>query len=151
MKEPALLVKALRPASPLCARVEPGLSALPAKDRSLLRSAIRPLVGDSLDLDAASREELPEDNRWDYILSVPDKARLVGVEPHQAKDSEVSVVIAKKNGAKAYLRAHLVDGKHVSRWIWVSHGKVGFSNTERSRRRLDQEGIEFQGREVRDL
>ncbi len=150
-KQNLLLDTALKKVSPLRLKVVSGLGALPAGDRALLHANARPTVGDSLDLDEAARQEHPQDNRWDYVVSVPDQNRLVGIEPHQAKDSEVSVVIAKKDWARTYLHIHLNDGRQVARWIWVSHGRVGFSNTERNRRRLDQAGIAFHGREVREL
>jgi hypothetical protein len=108
---------------------------------------LRPLFS----LDAASQSDCPEANRWDYILSVPDLTQIVGVEPHAAKDSEISVVIAKKKHAEEYLRQHLQDGCRVTKWYWVSHSKVSFSRMDRARRRLDQNGIMFAGRRLKSF
>lgn len=106
-------------------------------------------IGDSIDLDAATRDEFPEENRWDYVVSVPARSQLVGIEPHSARDDQISVVIAKKRHAAGYLRAHLQDGYRVARWLWLSRGPVGFGRMERARRLLDQNGIEFAGRMLR--
>ncbi len=108
-------------------------------------------VGDSLDLDAASRDEHPNDHRWDYLLSVPDAGRIVGVEPHTARDQEIRVVIAKRQAAVAYLANHLRSGQRVDAWFWVTRGKVGFGVMERARRRLDEAGIAFAGRRLESL
>jgi hypothetical protein len=146
-----MLASALKPTSPLRPKVLAGLGAMLPGDRALFRPDQSARVGDSLDLDTAARAQHPQDNRWDYVVSVPDQKKLVGIEPHQGKDSEVSVVIAKKEWAKAYLRNHLHDGRYVASWIWVVHGRVKLTKNERNRRRLDQAGISFQGREIRAL
>jgi hypothetical protein len=134
--------------SPLRELVRAGMAAFAKEDVKLVAEAERSRIGDSLDLDAASRDEFPQANRWDYILSVPDLGEIVGIEPHTAKDSEISAVIAKKNHATQYLRNHLQEGNRVARWFWVSHGTVSFSKMDRARRRLDQNGITFCGRKL---
>jgi len=143
------LSTALRPGSPLRKHVKNGMSAFARTDLGSVAEDQRSRVGDSLDLDAATRDEFPEANRWDYILSVPALRKIVAIEPHSAKDSEISVVVAKKKHAVAYLRGHLQDGCGVEKWFWVSPGTVGFSRMDRARRRLDQNGIEFVGRLLR--
>ncbi len=145
------LKTALRSASPLQRYVRDGAAAIAKADLRLVAEGERARIGDSLNLDAASRDELPQLHRWDYIVSVPDLAQLVGLEPHAAKDSEVSVVIAKKQQAAVYLRSHLEDGRRVTRWFWVTSGPVGFSRMDRARRRLDQNGIAFVGRQLRSF
>ncbi len=145
------LDNALAPKSSLRRRVQNGLGALKKADAKLIDPGQRQRVGDSLDLDEATRKELPDRPRWDYLLSVPDRPALVGIEPHAARDSEVSLVIAKKQVAREYLRDHLSSSSRVSNWYWVTRGRVGFSDTEKARRQLDQNGIEFVGRIVRSL
>ena len=137
---------ALRDTSSLRAHVKDGMGAFAEADRRSVAEAERSRIGDSLDLDAATRDEFPQANRWDYVLSIPDLSQIVGIEPHTAKDSEIGVVIAKRQHAVACLRQHLRDGYRVARWFWVSHGPVGFSRMDRARRRLDQNGIAFVGR-----
>lgn len=143
------LKTALNEDSPLRALVRGGMGAFIELDHRLVAEDQRSKVGDSLDLDAASRQEHPQANRWDYIVSIPDLEQLVGIEPHSAKDSEISVVVSKKKNATEYLRNHLQPGYRITRWFWVSHGTVSFSKMDRARRRLDQNGIAFVGRLLR--
>lgn len=147
---PVLLKNALAKSDPLQAGVRTRLRALTSSDRQLILSSQHKRVGDSLDLDKAGRADHPNKNRWDYLLSVPDASQIVGLEPHSARDSEVSVVIAKKNWAMGYLVSRLPMHK-VARWFWVTHGNVGFSRMDKSVRRLDQHGIKFSGRLLRSL
>ena len=129
--------------------VKPGIKGLARKDAKLVAPFARRQVGDSLDFDAATVVESPQENRWDYLLSVPSLDSIVGLEPHSARDSEISVVIRKRRNALQILRSHLREGRSVSKWLWITRGKVGFSHTETARRRLDQSGIEFVGKTVR--
>ena len=150
-KQAFRLTTALLDQSALRQYIRQGLGAMRNRDVDLIAEAERVTVADSIDLDAAMRRERPQANRWDYLVSVPAALSVVGIEPHTAKDSEITVVIAKRAEALAYLRDHLRTGHRVARWLWVSSGKVGFSAMERARRRLAQKGIEFVGREVRRL
>lgn len=152
MTAPRVLLRtALLETSGLRPHVMKGLDALKDADVTLIHEPERPRVGDSLDLDTATAAELPDAHRWDYLLSVPGRSRIVALEPHSAKDSEISVVIAKKRSAVAYLRDHLPPKHRVASWFWVTHGKVSFSKMEKARRRLDQAGISFEGRTLRSL
>jgi hypothetical protein len=148
-QQQVLLSTSLMRGSKLLADVKVGLGAFKKPDTTLIRRADRPKVGDSLDLDSAMAADFPQHNRWDYILSVPQNAELVAIEPHSARDSEVSVVIRKKQQASDYLRAHLPPSRRPAKWLWVSHGRVGFSRMERARRQLAQKGISFEGHEVK--
>src|SRR5437867_3754078 len=117
-----LLTSALHAVSPLRAAVRNHLDALSAADAALIALSERPKVGDSINLDAAMRPAFPQANRWDYLMSVPTLHHIIGLEPHSAKDSEISVVIAKKQCASAYLRNHLRPSNRVARWFWVCTG-----------------------------
>lgn len=132
--------------SSLLDQVRPGLGALSRVDRRLLAETERQKVGDSIDLDEATRDAHPNANRWDYLLSIPSASLIVGVEPHPARDSEIPVVIAKKTQAVDVLRDHLPPRHRVAKWFWVSRGSVRFSAMERAKRLLDQNGIAFKGR-----
>ena len=144
-----LLKRVLVDRSVLRNHLRNGIQAFAKADVRLIAVTARVQIGDSIDLDAAARDEFPEANRWDYVVSVPAMSHIVAIEPHSAKDAEISVVIAKKKHAVNYLRAHLRAGYRVAKWLWVSHGPVGFSRMERARRLLDQNGIEFAGRVLR--
>jgi hypothetical protein len=144
-----LLKDAFSSKSYLLRSVKKGMKAFLSSDVKLVAEAERSRIGDSLDLDTATRDEFPEENRWDYLTSLPDRSGIVGIEPHHARDSEISVVIAKKQQATACLQSHLRDGYRVRKWFWVSSSKVGFSRMDRTRRLLDQNGIKFVGKVIR--
>lgn len=130
MARPRRLKGALNENSRLHPLVKVGMGAFSTRDVRLIAEDQRPRIGDSLDLDAALKDEHPEANRWDYIVSIPDLELFAGIEPHSAKDSEVSVVIRKKQHATEYLRNHLRDSYRVTRWFWVSHGSADFSRMD---------------------
>jgi len=134
-------------ASPVLALagLKSGLSALRKADRALIDHDVRQTFAESLDLDSALRARHPQDRRWDYLLGHAPSTSMVGLEPHSAKQDEISAVIAKRRAALAYLRDHLRPGKRVVSWFWVASGRVFFADTEKARRRLDQAGIKFVG------
>lgn len=142
------LNNAFVPKSTLRPHVQKECQAIAAKHRGLLTNGLRQTVQDSLDLDAATSAQYPRAHRWDYVLGLRGN-KLVGVEPHSARDDEVSTVIAKKQQASQVLRAHLQPGWHVSAWIWVSSGRVRFSKMDPAIRRLDQNGIRFEAAIIR--
>lgn len=151
MAPPFSLFLALTPTSSLRPLVEPGMGAFLARDKKLIDPAQRTRIGDSLDLDRALKLLFPTDRRWDYVFSVPTNATLVALEPHHAKDSEISVLIEKKKAAAVHLRAHLDPKRRIAKWLWVSHGKASFSRMERTTRLLAQAGITYVGRSLTDL
>lgn len=131
--------------------VEDSIKALKSEHRKLLDTNVRQAFADSLDLDEATKKGREEENRWDYLLGVQhdDKGdRIIAIEPHSAKTDEVSRVIEKRKAALQHLGGHLKDGKKVQKWLWVASKDVHFADTEKVRRQLDQNGIEFVGRSV---
>ena len=133
--------KALAPASTLQDHVCAGTKAIESKDVYCIESRSRRRVVESLYLDEALRRAYPNANRWDYIIST--KNGLFGIETHSAKESEISGLIRKKNWAVSQMVAHLQPGKRVSVWYWVASGFVAFTDTGKTRRRLNQLGIVF--------
>src|SRR5262249_7742651 len=113
---PPKLARALKQDSTLRSFVQRGTRALSSPDADLIAEGERSKVAASLDLDAATRVELPEAHRWDYLISVHATDAIVGLEPHTAKDSEIKVVIEKRRRARDFLRNHLRSGRSVSRW-----------------------------------
>lgn len=87
-----------------------------------------------------------QQNRWDYLLGHGAQDVVVGLEPHCAKDGEISTVIAKRRAALDQLRSHLRNGAKISAWYWVASGTVHFADTEKARRMLDQNGVQFVGK-----
>ena len=140
--------QALLDTSQLMEHVSDGLAALDRAHRSYIANEIHGTFGDSLNLDEALLETHPNANRWDYLLGHTPSQQVIGVEPHTAKDDEVSTLIAKRAAAKEQLASHLEPGSRVAKWIWVASGKVQFADTEKARRRLDENGIEFIGKQL---
>lgn len=139
--------KILKPKSKLKDGVHNGLAAL-GSDKDYVEPGIRSRFADSLDVDEALREAHPQDNRWDYLMGITSTGRVVGLEPHSAKEGEVSTVIAKRKKAIEQLSPHLKTGATIRAWFWVASGKVDFLNFEKAIRRLDQNGITFVGKKL---
>ena len=139
----------LKDTSPLQSRVNDGIGAIEKAHRKLLAENIRDSFADSLDLDKAMLKGHEEENRWDYLLGQSEHSKVIGLEPHSAKEDQITKVIKKKEAAREQLKGHLKKGSYVAAWLWVaSSKKVHFANTERTRIRLDQEGIRFVGPRV---
>lgn len=134
---------ALRKDSTLLPLVADGLGAVKRTDRNYFDIAIRQTFVDSLDLDAAMQLGHEQSNRWDYLLGHAPSGNVVAVEPHSAKNDEITTVINKRIAAREQIKEHLRNGARIAKWLWVASGKVHFANTEKARRRLDQNGIEF--------
>jgi hypothetical protein len=137
--------RAVRSGSPLQTRIEDGLAALQRDDRRCLSPETHTAFGDSLDLDAAYCQDYPQEPRWDYLLGHTLSEEIVGLEPHSARTDEISNVINKRKAARQQPADHLRPGARVSVWLWVASGKVHFADTEKARRRLDENGITFVG------
>jgi hypothetical protein len=135
------LRRALRDDSALLPSVADGLGAVKASHRDHFDAAIRATFADSLDLDAAIEKGHEEENRWDYLLGHEPSGEVVAVEPHSAKQNEITTLIKKRQAALEHLKSHITDGKRVSKWLWVASGKVHFADTEKARRHLDDKGI----------
>lgn len=148
---PPVLQQALREGSQLVAGITPGLRAMGKYSDRVQVNTVS--VTDSLELDEATRLVQPQAHRWDYLLGVtkPKKTGegggdvVIGVEVHSATDGEVSVVIKKKESARAVLAAELRPGATVSRWCWIASGNVRFSPNSKYRRQLAEKRIEFVG------
>ncbi len=139
---------ALRKESALLPLVVDGLGAVKDSHRAYFDNAIRQDFSDSLDLDAATLVGHEQENRWDYLLGHTSSNKVIGVEPHSAKQDEITTVIKKRTAARQHLNGHLRGGKKVEKWLWVASGKVQFANTEKAVFVLSQNGIEFVGKTV---
>jgi hypothetical protein len=142
------LRRMLRERSPLQASVRDGMDAVEKSHRDYFDPSIRPTFADSLELDEALRAGREQENRWDYLLGHSPSGEAIAIEPHSAKQDQVTTVIRKRRAALAQLAEHLRDGARISRWLWVASGKVQFAKTEKAKLMLDQNGIEFVGTKV---
>jgi hypothetical protein len=134
--------------SPLHASVKDGMEAVIKSHRAYFDEAIRSTFADSLELDEAMHTGHERENRWDYLLGHSPSGEVIAVEPHSAKQDEITTVIRKRSAALVQLADHLRDGARISKWLWVASGTVQFAKTERAKLMLDQNGIEFVGTKV---
>lgn len=138
----------IRSDSTLRAHIQNGLGGVAQAHLDYFDKAIRSAFTDSLDLDAALLKGREQENRWDYLLGVAATNQVIGVEPHSAKQDQLSTLIKKKRAALDQLRGHLVDGGAIAKWLWVASGKVHFAHTEKISIALNQNGIQFVGRRI---
>lgn len=138
----------LKPESSLLTSVRDGIQALKSSHRAYVEATIREVFADSLDLDSALQAGREQEHRWDYLLGHAPSKAVIGLEPHSAKNDEVSTVIAKRKAALVQLRHHLKPGAKVTAWLWVASGNVDFQPLEKARLRLDQNGIGFVGKQL---
>lgn len=139
---------ALRKDSKLLPFVLDGLGAVKNAHRDYFDNAIRKEFADSLELDKAVKVGHEQENRWDYLLGHAPSEKIIAVEPHSAKQDEITTVIKKRSAAREHLKDHLRDGSKVEKWLWVASGKIHFANTEKAVLQLSQNGIEFVGKTV---
>jgi hypothetical protein len=142
------LRRAIAATSALQASICDGIQGLQRKHRGHLAAELRGAFADSLDLDAALLAQHTHENRWDYLLGHALSEHLIGLEPHSAKNDEVSTVIRKRSAAIAQLRGHLRAGEQVHRWFWVASGNVEFLPFDRQTLRLAEHGITFVGKRL---
>ncbi len=142
------LEKALRADSPLSDCLRLGKRALEGNRTRVVAQPPR-LVTDSVDVDTFLEAEHPNEARWDYLLGLDHKVKIIAVEVHPATDREVSRVVAKKTWTQAELKKHLKSRSLVSKWFWVSSGTTGFTRTGMAQRRLNAAGIVAVGRALR--
>lgn len=140
---------ALQSKSSLHVLVQDGLGAIKTAHRPYFDESIRECFADSLDVDEAFRLGKEQENRWDYLLGMKEVSHLVGVEPHSAKQDEISTVIRKMKATREHLRDHLKNGTVIYKWIWVASGKIHFINIDKESLRLSQNGILFVGRTIK--
>lgn len=139
---------ALHERSPLHASISDGMEAVSRAHRIYFDEPIRSTFADSLELDEALRVGHDQENRWDYLMGHSPSSEVIAVEPHSAKQDEVTTVIRKRRAALAQLADHLREGARITKWLWVASGKVQFAKTEKAKLMLDQNGIEFVGSKV---
>lgn len=129
--------------------VEDGVQALLREHRGMITEDIRSSFTDSLDIDDGLKKGREQENRWDYLLGHEPSQTIVAIEPHSAKNDQISTVIAKRRRALDQLRDHLRPGVAVLRWYWVASGRVDFSPLDKATFRLANNGITFIGRALR--
>ncbi len=74
-------------------------------------------------------------------------ANKLALEVHTANDSEVKVVIRKKEWTNEFLRSNTTVSEDL--WVWAASDRVKISKTGKYARQLAKAGIEFPVRVVR--
>lgn len=136
---------ALEPESELQDSVRDHLGAVERAHLAYIDAAVRGQFADSIDIDAALKKGREQENRWDYLLGHNPSRAVVALEPHTASTGEIDTLIRKRARARDQLASHLRSGKHIERWLWVASGRIDFADTEKTRFKLDQNGIQFVG------
>lgn len=105
----------------------------------------------SADIDQDLSARYPADPRWDYVLERRDRTR-AAVEVHGARESQVRVLIAKKQWAVRVLRAHGDGAPLPDRWYWLlpAGSRMGITHNGPGARLLSENGIAFPARRVPD-
>ncbi|MFO0681017.1 MAG: hypothetical protein U0234_03150 [Sandaracinus sp.] len=137
---------ALLGSSPLLPLVQDGLGAVAKPHRRLIHDSIHTDFLDSLDVDEGLRVGRETENRWDYLLG--HAKGVVGLEPHSANTSELSVVKRKRTAASQQLRTHLKPGVQIQRWYWVASGPVAIVDFTKAKLQLAQAGVTFVGKQL---
>ncbi len=140
---------ALRTDSRLVDLVQVGLGAVAGHHRDRIEEGIRTEFTDSLNIDQAFERSHAANHRWDYLLGIGKKGRIIAIEPHPAKDSQIDELIRKKQEAMAQLASHWKSSDPVKRWIWIATGSSKYTANDKNRRRLEKAGILFVGSTLR--
>jgi hypothetical protein len=136
--------------SSLLPKVEDGMDAVVHGHRDYFDKKIRGAFSDSLELDEAVRVGNENENRWDYLLGHHEKNEIIAVEPHSAKEDQITKVIRKKQMALQQIDGELRVGVKIKKWLWVASGNVQFLSMEKASYKLSQNGITFVGRTVKE-
>ena len=123
-----------------------GLQALSNADARKIKVANTGLLSGSVDIDKCTKDNYPEENRWDYALGYNDKAYFV--EVHGATTSEIKTIISKAEWLKSWLRKTgkpLLEIQASNTLYWIATGKVAILPTSNYRRNLDRHKIRLVG------
>jgi hypothetical protein len=103
-----------------------------------------------VDLDAALRESLPNDHRWDYSIGVEHKPtvdKVHWVEVHPAGEGEVREVLLKHKWLKTWLsqnaRQMLRMTRELNGYVWIATKGIGFRQGSPKAKQLQAQGISF--------
>ncbi len=145
------VARALKSKSVLRSVVRPGLRSMSAKDRAHVAAEIRSEFVDGLALDDAlgKHPSHVNANRWDFLLGHEPTHGIIGLEVHPAKNSEVKLVVAKRDWAEGIIRAEFVAGAKVHRWFWAASGSNGIIPGSTEARQITAANIRFVGSELR--
>ena len=141
---------------PVNGAYHPGKQAMENKDRGLVTCADSTRLTGSIDLDAALRQDMPSDCRWDYGLGYKPASggeQAIRVEVHSATTREVSKVLKKLQWLKDWLNGNAEQLRQLSeradndiRYVWIARSSVHILQSSRQARRLAQRGLSLKGK-----
>jgi hypothetical protein len=101
----------------LASFARPGLDALEAEHKPIVRGGTR--IGCGVPLDLCRKLVEPNAPRWDYVFVERDTDNAVAIEVHHTDHDEVDRMIEKKQWAEALLTAECPQVK-VLHWVWLA-------------------------------
>lgn len=122
-----------------------GLQALESNANKIKVRDTRLLSG-SIDIDKCTKDNYPEENRWDYAVGYNDKAYFI--EIHGASPGEVKTVISKAEWLKSWLRKigkPLLEIQASNTLYWIATGKVAILQNSTYRKQLATKNISLVG------
>jgi hypothetical protein len=127
-----------------------GIEALRKADRRRISCDDTRRLAGSVDVDAALRDALPDDHRWDYAIGVvggPSRDdRVHWIEVHPANSTHVDEVIAKRRWLQRWLQSVKSSLRRLpATYVWVASGAVALSPNSPQRKRIAKAGIRFSG------
>lgn len=131
------------------AHYKPGLQALAASHRALIRTSSTRALDGSVNLDEAFRAHSPNDPRWDYGIGVTvgRQGGAIWIEVHPASCSRVGHVLAKLDWLQKWLQAAAPALKGMTlQYVWVATGTVALQATAPQRRVIAQRGLLLKAR-----
>ncbi len=124
----------------------PGLQALESNASKIKVRDTRLLSG-SIDIDKCTKNNYPEENRWDYAVGYNDKAYFI--EIHGASSpGEVKTIISKAEWLKSWLRKTgkpLLEIQASNTLYWIATGKVTILQASKYRKQLATKNINLVG------
>ena len=103
---------------------KPGLRAL-GKNSSKIHTQNTQDLNGSVDIDAATKEKYPNENRWDYCIGYKNQALFI--EVHPGSSSEVGTILKKLDWLKKWLmyKAPEINSIKANKaFFWVTSGNV---------------------------
>jgi len=79
--------------------------------------SVRAEFADSIDIDKAMQVGNEQENRWDYLLGHTPSTKVVALEPHRARQDEISTIIRKREKAREQLLPHLKTKTRIASWL----------------------------------
>ncbi len=129
--------------------LQSGLQALRSADLPRVSTVDSRRILGSINLDAATQKQHPNDPRWDYAVGCRcshNSQTVYWIEVHPANSHHVDEVIRKQVWLRDWVSAHAPMLHQLpSKYYWVASGRVALPPNSPQRRKLAKSGIRFAG------